>query len=129
MKQDLEKQELYEKRIRVACNLLGITVDFVNELTEEMYSDVTSGVIRLADKKNPNIGLCKSYQFTLSINRKCRRECTATHIVDGIFDVLLCEDTKSPDSKYCWDRKILDMSLMPEDELLKMMDELHYTAE
>lgn len=82
----------------------------------------------LADKKNPNIGLCKSYQFTLRINSKCRRECTATHIVDGIFDVLLCEVTKGPDSKY-WCRKILDISLMSEDELLKMMDELHYTLD
>lgn len=129
MEQVLERQALYEKRLRVACNLLGITVDFVNELAEEMLTDIAPCVIVLADKKNPNIGLCKSYKFTLSISRGCRRECVATHIVDGIFDVLLYEDTKSPDSKYCWDRKVLDMSIMSEDELLKTMDELHYTAE
>lgn len=127
MDEILKRDELYEKRIEVACNLLGITKDFAYELQEEMCDSVTSAVLKLAHKKNPNLGLCKYYEFSLNVNKNCIRECYANHIVDGIFDVTLCEDTKIHHSKYGWERKYVDKKLMSEDELLKMMDELHYT--
>lgn len=129
MNKDLEREALYEKRIEVACNLLGITKDFAYELQTEMCDSVTSAVIRLAHKKNPDVGLDRYYKFSLDVNKKCTRECQAYHIVDGIFDVTLYEDTKIPRSKYGWDRKCIDSKIMTEDELLKMMNELHYTLD
>lgn len=127
MEKVLERDALYEKRIEVACNLLDITKDFAYELQEEMCNSVTSAVIRLAHRKNPDVGLCKDYEFSLDINKKCTRECHANHIVDGIFDVTFFEDTKIPRSKYGWERKYTDSKLLTEDELLAMMESLNYT--
>jgi hypothetical protein len=129
MDEDLKRDELYEKRIDVACNLLGITKDLAYELQEEMCDSVTSVVIKLAHRKNPNLGLCKYYEFSLDASKNCIKKCNANHIVDGVFDVSFSEDTKIPHSKYGWENKYISKKLMNEDELLKTMDELHYNLD
>jgi hypothetical protein len=128
MEQIILIDELYQKRIKLACELLGLTVELADELADELGNDsIIGAIVNVAHNKNPRLGLCNYYEFeSPGDSNEYRRKYSASHIVDGMYEIVLTEEKYNHQYRW-WDCHTLDEKVMSGDELVKLMESLNYT--
>ena len=128
MEQIVLIDELYQKRIKLACELLGLQEDVANDLAEEMDSDeIFCAIVSVAHKRNRHLGLLNYYEYKSPEDTdEYRRRYSASHIVNGMYEVVLIEYIYNQQRRWD-DSKMLNRTVMSGDEFVKLMESLNYT--
>ena len=130
MEQIILIDELYQKRIKLACDLLGLSEEVANDLAETMGSDeIFDAIVSVAHMRNRHLGLRNYYNYehkSPGVGFDLIRRYSASHIVDGMYDVVLTEE-KDNHLYRCSRCRILEKKVMSGEDFVKLMESLNYT--